>query len=294
MLEENKYAHPEFQNWEGLAIKKHNGEIFYRNYSGYETRNESTLKLIYESIQEYGVNDFDWVMINTGDYSQDHINNGQVTDINGQNFLCFSYSTQSKKHYLTIPDFVFDHWKQTGLDDYESTRNQLKRFDVQKPESDLLGWRGANTNKSREKLVSLDDKLNFDCEFISWDRSNPEKLTAVNFLSFQEQINKWRFLIDMEGVGYSGRLKLFLASPRAVFIQERPHEEYFFDKLIPWVHYIPVQNDLSDLNEKVEMLKSDTQLEQEIIQNQQNFSQLYLTRDYAKFYLAHTLSALVG
>lgn len=289
---EKNQLFPEFQNFEGIAIKKKGDEIIYRKYHGYETRNESTLKLIFESIQEYGVPDFDWVVFNTGDRSLDQINNGEITDQFGRNYLCFSYSTQSKKYHLTIPDFVFDHWMQTGLDDYETTRNWLKRLDTQKPEKNLLGWRGANTNKSREKLVSLDDKLNFDCEFISWDRSNPEKLTAVNFLSFQEQINKWRFLIDMEGVGYSGRLKLFLASPRVVFVQERIHEEFFFDKLIPWVHYVPVRNDLSDLTEKLEKLKIDIGLEQEIIENQQNFSQLYLTRDYAKFYLAQTLSAL--
>jgi hypothetical protein len=248
------------------------------------------LKLLYESIHEFGVSDFQWILFNTGDKEVESLSNGTIADLDGNPFHCFSYSTCSSKYSFTIPDFVFDHWKQTGLEDYETTRNWLKRHDIKSPETDLLGWRGADTNTSRSKLVSLDDKINFDCEFIIWDRTNPNKLTAKNFIGFQEQIEKWRFLIDMEGVGYSGRLKLLLSSPRVVFVQSRIHEEFFFPMLKPWVHYVPVKNDLSDLMDNLLKVKGNLGIEERIIFNQRQFSQKYLTKDYAKYHIAKILS----
>ena len=277
---------PELLDWEGFAITKNSAGLFFRNYSGYETRNESTLKIICQAVQQYGVKNFKWVLISTGDIEA----GSEITDLSGHKFKCFSYSTQRNNHHLTIPDFVFDHWEQTGLDDYESTRNWLKRLDHFSPETNCLGWRGANTNPTRSALTLRNDKINYDCEFVTWDRSSPDRLTAENFLSFPDQVKKWRFFIDMEGRGYSGRLKLLLASPRLVFIQERVHEEFFFPNLIAWVHYIPVQNNLSNLEENLDIVRSNPSLEKEIIANQRNFSQLYLTRDFALYKMAQILT----
>ena len=181
--------------------------------------------------------------------------------------------------YLTVYAFSTENWKRSP---------EEVKF--------LMGF-------NREVLRARRDQLNAWGVRIRWAGRRPrlwlsvidelkaaEKLTAKNFLSFQEQVKKWRFLIDMEGIGYSGRLKLFLASPRAVFIQDRIHEEFFFSHLKPWIHYIPVRNDLLDIEEALEKIKSNPELERKIIVNQRRFSQLYLTRDYAKYYLAQILS----
>jgi hypothetical protein len=77
--------------------------------------------------------------------------------------------------------------------------------------------------------VQFDDKTDFDCELIDWDRSDPNNLKAKNFVSFHDQIARWRYLIDIEGTGYSGRFKLLLSAPRLVFLQERPHKEDFLN-----------------------------------------------------------------
>ena len=111
------------------------------------------------------------------------------------------------------------------MDDYEATCARVSGLGP--AQTNMLGWRGANTHPSRIPLVALNDKAIFDTEFIVWDRTNPNKLQASNFLSFEEQVARWRFLIDVEGNGYSARLKLLLRCPRVVFIQDRPHKEDF-------------------------------------------------------------------
>ena len=103
-------------------------------------------------------------------------------------------------------------------------------------------------------------------------------MKAKNFISFHEQIERWRYLIDVEGTGYSGRFKLLLNSPRLVFLQDRPHKEDFFQYLVPWSHYVPVKRDLSDLRANLATIKSDPQLEKSIIENAREFSRKYLSR----------------
>ena len=161
--------------------------------------------------------------------------------------MVFAYSTATDNFAHACPDFVYDHWRQTGLADYEETRLRIGGDGGARQRPTC--WAGAARRPIRRAPRSLqfDDKKDFDCELIHWDRSDPNNLKAKNFVSFHDQIARWRYLIDIEGTGYSGRFKLLLSAPRLVFLQERPHKEDFFQYLVPWTHYVPVKRDLSDL-----------------------------------------------
>jgi len=91
------------------------------------------------------------------------------------------------------------------------------------------------------------------------------------------------FLIDIEGNGYSGRLKYLLWSHRPLLIVERNQHEYFFDYLEQWVHYIPVNNDLSDLITKINWCFQNYEKALIIAENAYNFSKKYLTREACYF-----------
>lgn len=58
----------------------------------------------------------------------------------------------------------------------------------------------------------------------------------------------WRhkFLIDVDGMGYSARLFAFLASDSAV-IKSTVYREYFSDWIQPWLHYIPLSQGYNEL-----------------------------------------------
>jgi len=257
----------------GFLVKKENGELAINDFGGYETRNSSTISLLRRAIETHEVGDFPQFGVHTGDKAWSFP--GEVT---------LSYSTPTEDFKYCCPDFVFDHWKQVGMDDYESTRILLRSID-QPPETNKLGWRGANQpTPYREIFVnqcrSLDPEK-IDVEFIHWDRTNPDRLSANNFLSFEGQVRKWRFLVDIEGAGYSGRLKLLLCSNRLVFIQDRPDKEWFFENLQPWKHYVPLNRDCSNLDENLDKILASPDLEETIIANARQFSDQNLTRDAA-------------
>lgn len=92
-------------------------------------------------------------------------------------------------------------------------------------------------------------------------------------------VKTYSILIDIEGNGYSGRLKYLLWTLIPLLFVDRPYKEYFFEFLEEWKHYIPVKRDLSDLVEKTELCLLNYSRAQEIAKNAYEFSKKYLTRE---------------
>ena len=266
--------------WQGFALKKHLNNYYFQPYRDHDNRNSSTLNMIVNRCTELKIPDFDWLLVCVQDLFDWETNSDDlVIDAAGRTFEYLCYHTTTKNFARVIPDYCFDHWQTVGIDDYEQLRLQLSSIN-QPAERDMIGWRGAS-NMWRQPLIDLDDKINFDCEEIKWNHSNPKKLTATNYLSFLELATKYRFLIDVRGRGWSGRLKLLLCAPRVTFIVQREFEEFFFPYLEPWQHYVPVKQDFSDLSSNLARVRSDQSLENYIIDNVKMFASEHLTRQHA-------------
>lgn len=68
-----------------------------------------------------------------------------------------------------------------------------------------------------------------------------------------EQANQFRYVLYAEGAcGWADRLKVLLVSGMLILLQETPCREFFQPLLRPWVHYVPVANDFSNLIERIE------------------------------------------
>ncbi|WP_316802706.1 glycosyl transferase family 90 [Pedobacter nototheniae] len=182
-----------------------------------------------------------------------------------------------QKDYL-IPDFAFDGWPEAGIISYEETTNQMLLNGLDTWMDNRLFWIGnKNTNAIREKLINIGE-------------DHPEKFifqdTFVdNFVIHKKDVPyttlpdhcKYKYLIDVAGNSYSARLKFLFYSRRVVFIQEREWKEYFHDQLIPYKHYIPIKNDLSDLVSQYEMIESKPDLYEEIVNHAYKFATEVLT-----------------
>ena len=118
----------------------------------------------------------------------------------------------------------------------------------------------------------------FDCGNW-WVNPDSVKLNNNKYISIPDLVETYSILLDIEGCGYSGRLKHLLWSHRPVLLVDRIHREFFFKYLKPWVHYIPVKNDLSDLIEKTKWVIENYLDALIIAENAYRFSQQYLTRE---------------
>lgn len=247
-------------------VFKIKGILYFIDYGGYESRNKSTIWCIKEANKFYKWNDFYKIRIYTGDY-----------ETNQQNYTYSNQINLSK----TIPDFNFHSWPEVGIDDYEKFINKIDICGLKKAEINKVGWIGnIDTNYKRKIAYNISLKYSDYIEMIpmKWLKSNNIKLNSTNYISTPELVSKYAILIDIEGRGYSGRTKHLLWSHRPLIIVDRKHKEYFYKYLKPWIHYIPVKSDLSDLIKIVKWCLENENHAKKIAENAYQFSTKYLTR----------------
>jgi hypothetical protein len=251
-----------------FSFSKKNGQLNFIDFGGYESRNPSTIWCIQKADEKYNWNDFNEIKIYTGDYEN---NNND-----------FTYSKQNSYNKL-VPDFNFHSWPQVGINDYEIFVKEIDNAGLNNYQINKVGWIGnPDTNFRRIQLLQIGDnnKDLFDFFGMNWLPSHGNMmLNSTIYISTPELVKRYSILIDIEGNGYSGRLKHLLWSHRPLLIVDRPHKEYFFEFLKEWEHYIPVKRDLSDLIEKTKWCLDNYHNALQIAENAYNFSKIHLTRD---------------
>lgn len=84
-----------------------------------------------------------------------------------------------------------------------------------------------------------------------------------------EAMAEYKYHIDLGGGGgttWSGTLEK-LGLPGLLFHHMTPTKDYLHDMMIPWFHYVPVREDLSDLKEKYLWAESHPRLARRISEN---------------------------
>jgi len=97
----------------------------------------------------------------------------------------------------------------------------------------------------------------------------------------QNDFQKWRAVVDLDGDTWSSRFGTLLCGNSVVFKVEPRYVDYFHYNLQPWKHYIPIRADFADLEEKVNRyVVSNTSLPviREIVRNAQEWCQKHLLR----------------
>jgi len=192
----------------------------------------------------------------------------------------YSFSTTNEDWKSTFPCFLFDSWPECGVIDYEKT---VSSFINTEPETIKVGWIGASGSIIPRNIFikNFGNTKNSEAMINDWNRQDPNHLwkNTKSYMSYQDQVDRWKYLIDMEGVGWSARLKILMHSPRNVFIVDRPYKEYFYQYLQPWVTHIPVKRDLSDLVDNYRRIESDPELQKTMLENKKEFCKKYLSKD---------------
>lgn len=179
------------------------------------------------------------------------------------------------------PDWCFYWWKSANIHNYLATSMLLETIGKTPASTEKAGWVGNVKSplsdvpefKTRPLLKEMAEK-------------NPSLLEVIHvapidgqinennqdYLTLEEQISRYKYLIDIGGNGYSGRLKMILWSGRPVLLVQRRYIEYFYKDLIPYEHYIPVKEDLSDLLQQIEWCRSHPQKASTIGKNALTFA----------------------
>jgi len=257
-----------------FTLVKTDGKLEFNKFGGLGDRSDSTYWCVNEADKIYNWIDFKEIKI-------------YVTDSEfGLDNNAYTYS-KIYSYYRVVPDFNFHAWPGVGINDYNELIKDIDTSGLQKHEQNKVGWIGSVSHPNRDILLDIgyNNKELFDFKKWGkwhWDISQRNinyKYEASAFVSLPDLVKSYSILIDIEGEGYSGRVKHLLWSHRPLLLQDRPHKEYFFEYLKEWEHYIPVKRDLSDLVEKTQWCLNNYSEALKIAENAYQFAKIYLTRD---------------
>ena len=99
-----------------------------------------------------------------------------------------------------------------------------------------------------------------------------------------------KYMMDMQGIGWSARLMHLMWMGSVVFVLDRDLHEYWFrEHFIPWVHYVPVAHDGSDLESVLMKVRSMPDGGEHIAVACRQRAKEILTERHAKDYFATVL-----
>ncbi|KDQ16303.1 glycosyltransferase family 90 protein [Botryobasidium botryosum FD-172 SS1] len=80
-----------------------------------------------------------------------------------------------------------------------------------------------------------------------WEFRRPQKW---------EQANQFKYMMDIDGNGWSARFKRLMSTNSLVF-KSTIFPEWYMDRVMPWLHYVPVKVDLTDLYDTLAFFRGD-------------------------------------
>jgi hypothetical protein len=200
--------------------------------------------------------------------------------------MCYNKNTPKMANFCG-PDWVFYHWPTASIESFATTRDEIIAASANPPTIPKVGWYGniysplkdVPEHSTRPLLKELGDKYNsmFDIVHVQpnygiIDANTPNYTSLVDLMQY-------KYLIDIGGNGYSGRLKFLLFSKRPILLVDRNYIEYFHYDLEPWVHYVPVQMDLTNLITQIKWLENNYDEALKIAQNAYNFAMRNFTEE---------------
>jgi hypothetical protein len=167
------------------------------------------------------------------------------------------------------------------FDGYAHTKGAISAHPVPWEERERVAfWRGATTGRPdaegdwrtlpRLKLCELltqhqgiaDAKINATAQ---WEGIDVPHLMGDSVPPHDWQ--RWRYQIDIDGNSnaWSGFYqRLLTGSPVLKIASGFGFRQWYYHRLLPWVHYVPVASDMSDLLECIEWLRTHDDAAREI------------------------------
>ena len=262
------------QHHSKLEVYFDGNSIYCHEYWCYESRGRMSSYLINEAFS------------NLNNDEKNRMNVGSVFLFMGD-YLDYplSFSGPSYNDFM-IPDYIFAGWPETGIHDYDDMCKRIRLKSIENYIDDRLFWIGnINTHHTRRKFYeNFNKNLKVKCidiiQLVKQSGTIELKTENGNFISLPDHTN-YKFLIDIQGAGYSGRTKLLLHSNRPLFYQLRKCNEYWFYDLRPFEHYIPVNEDFSDFEDKLNWAHKNENKCKEISKNAFDYADKNLRKSNA-------------
>ena len=201
---------------------------------------------------------------------------------------------KDQTNVILIPDFNFLGRPSVGAADYDQTVLAMVEASKVASEYDTLFWIGnEESHISRQKLLELSETdKRIEAYGMRWSGGQATGASSASkFVSLVDH-TKYKYLIDLPGYGWSGRMKSLMFSGRPLFIPDHEFYEYWHEDLVPFENYIPVKGDLSDLSQQIDWAEAHPKECEDIAKNAQEYALSHLMHTHAIDALGEVLASL--
>jgi len=188
--------------------------------------------------------------------TDDHTDGGWDANKEGRTWGCEKSKAGLRHQRIQLANMSFHHGEECGLD------ARITTWDYH--ENTL-----RSAGMTEEELVNLKGK------------GMGEKEQAAH-----------KYIVNVQNNGFADRLWRLLALKVVVLQEMHAFREFFYDMLIPWVHYVPIKTDLSDLCEKITWLRDNDEKARNIAENAHAFVRDQLSLDKVNLYVATLIHRL--
>jgi hypothetical protein len=189
-------------------------------------------QMIKDTLNKYPMNDLE-ILINLTD-----------NPFNNPYFLSFSSTTNA--NITTIPNFSFYQWDYPKSSNFFEIKDDILTNSIEwDNKENKIMWSGLNSNKIRERFNEFCSSNNlYEFNLIESYINNKKfyKLTDHT---------KYKYLLDFEGTGYSGRFPYLALSGSCIILIEntdpnRDYKLYYSKYFIEDIHYLKVCYNIND------------------------------------------------
>lgn len=200
--------------------------------------------------------------------------------------LAFASNTElvTNKNVVLIPDFE-------AMQGYQNIYKKLdlikNKYSWQKKIASIF-WRGNASGAEAGPAEYKFPRLQFlqtasrypniiDAKFTKYPKQTSSELQAylnkyfpINHTTEIEEALKYRYLFDVDGYSCSySRMAWILYSDSLLFKHKSTKQQWYYSLLQPFVHYIPIKEDFSDLEQQYLWAENNKDQAQQIVHNAQ-------------------------
>ena len=105
-------------------------------------------------------------------------------------------------------------------------------------------------------------------------------------------MSQYKYILNIDGSVTAFRISAELAFGSVILKVDSDYKIWYLDLLKPYIHYIPIKKDLSDLKEKIEWCKENQDKCKQIGINARKFYLDYINKDKMMDYIQDTLNLI--
>ena len=156
------------------------------------------------------------------------------------------------KHTILLPDIHYIRAK-GYKENFDKIDNSRVYFYNKLPK---CIWRGYLDNGTNNNFLNPDGKHGLNQRQYFKKLYDEKRFPNVNFedkkTSMEEQL-KYKYILDIDGFSNTWDATVWkLYSGSVLFKTKSKWKQWYYDEMKEWEHYVPIENDFSDLNDKIE------------------------------------------